>query len=91
MQLKIEDIPERERWIWENPKALKDVQEGIADLDSGRVHVMDKEIQEDIQSETVADRIGRAFNQAETGETTEIPVKYIEFDEDEECLETKKK
>ena len=51
MTQKMEDIPERERWLWKNKDAMAAIERG--------------------------------FKQAEAGELTEIPSKYLEFDEDE--------
>ena len=31
-------IPERERWLYENPEALAAVKRGLADIAAGRVH-----------------------------------------------------
>ena len=69
------DIPRREMWLWENKEALEAVQEGIADLDEGRMHEMNSE---------AINRIERSFRQAERGELKEIPPEFLEFDEDEE-------
>jgi len=32
------EIPLREQWLWKNPKALADVQQGIKDAAAGRVY-----------------------------------------------------
>ena len=33
-------IPERERWLYENPEAFAAVKRGLADIAAGRVHIM---------------------------------------------------
>ena len=32
------EIPERERWLYDNPEALASVKRGIADSEAGRLH-----------------------------------------------------
>ncbi len=81
------DIPKKESWLWENKEALGAVEEGLADIDEGRIHDIDKEIQMDISAEiskldTLS--IERSFQQAERGELEDIPLKYITPCEDAE-------
>jgi len=34
------EIPERERWLYNNPEALASVKQGIADAKAGRLHFL---------------------------------------------------
>lgn len=37
-EIDLSTIPERERWLFENPEALAAVKRGLADIAAGRVH-----------------------------------------------------
>jgi|GEM_PF-3397567 len=39
-EIDLSTIPERERWLYENPEALAAVKRGLADIAAGRVHRM---------------------------------------------------